>query len=572
MKKGSPVVKKIFAGVLAGCLAALLGRCAGQVPPGGGPTDTTAPEIIRTIPPANAVNVQDRTIEIEFSEYVERRTVEESIFISPYVGELEFDWSGTEVAIRFSEPLQERRTYVVNVGTDVVDRRAKNRMASGFTLAFSTGDSIDTGFIRGRVYDAKPEGVMIFAYLLGSLDADTLDPAKTRPDYIMQTGKNGLFTLSNIPDGVFRLFAIRDEYRDLIYNKQVDAYGVASCDIVVSPEHRTIENIQFRLTREDTTKPFITSVHTVDLSKVQVRFSEPLDSVSVYEATAMLVDTLTGSSAAIRVLFVDPNTPSAISIVTESPLDSGAAYRVTVAGVSDTAGNPIDSAHAEAFFVASGSRDTIPPVASVAGLRDSTRGVRPEDRFTILFSKPVVQQALQQSIVLLDSTARPVQSNLVWKNATQCLVVPELPLMSGAWYTLTVVLDSVRDFDGNSPRDSILNMRFQTLDTRSTGVVEGTVFDEKEEGTGVIFVTARAVDQAPVVVRTIQLKGPGRFEFEKLQEGRYILSAFRDADSSGVYTFGLPFPYQPSERFAVLDDTLKVRARWSVEGVLLRFR
>lgn len=570
MKKGSPVVKKVFAGVLAGCLAALLGRCAGQVPPGGGPTDTTAPEIIRTKPSANAVNVAERTIEIEFSEYVERRTVEESIFISPYVGELEFDWSGTEVAIRFSEPLQKNRTYVVNVGTDVVDRRAKNRMASGFTLAFSTGDSIDTGLVRGRVYDAKPEGVMIFTYQLDGLDADTFDPAKTRPDYIMQTGKNGLFSLSNIPDGTFRLFAIRDEYRDLIYNKQVDAYGVASADVIVSPENRNVENVHFRLTREDTTKPFITSVQNVDLSRVQVRFSEPLD--SVYNATAALVDTSTGSPAAIRLVFVDPATSSAISIVTTSPLDSGAPYRVSVAGVSDTAGNPLDSLHAEAVFVASGSRDTIPPVVSVAGLRDSIRGIRPEDKFAILFSEPVGQPALQQAILLLDSTGHPVSSHLVWKSVTQCLLASDLPLMSGAWYSLTVILDSVRDFQGNSPRDSILTVRFQTLDTRSTGVVEGTVVDEKKDGTGVIFVTARAVDQTQGFTRTIQVKGPGRFQFGELLEGRYVLSAFRDQDSSGTYTFGMPFPYQPSERFAVVDDTLKVRARWSVEGVLLRFR
>lgn len=572
MKKGSLVVQRICTGVLTGCLAALLARCAGQVPPGGGPTDTTAPEIIRTIPPANAVNIKDRTIEIEFSEYVERRTVEESIFISPYVGELEFDWSGTEVAIRFPEPLQKNRTYVVNVGTDVVDRRAKNRMAAGFTLAFSTGDSIDTGLIRGRVYDAKPEGVMIFAYLLDGLDADSLDPAKTRPDYIMQTGKNGLFMLSNIPDGTFRLFAIRDEYRDLIYNKQVDAYGVASADIIVSPESRNIENIHFRLTREDTTKPFITSVRTVDLSNVQVRFSEPLDSVSVDDATATIMDTLTGSPAGIRVLYVDPNTPSALAVVTTSPLDSGAAYRVAVAGVSDTAGNFLDSLHAEIVLVASGPRDTIPPGVSVAGLRDSTRSILPEDQFTVLFSEPVGQQALQQAIVLLDSDAHPVQSTLVWKSAAQCLLTPDLPLVSGAWYTMTVMLDSVRDFQGNSPRDSVLQIRFQTVDMRSTGVIDGTVLDEKEEGRGVVFLTAQSVDQTPWPARTIQLKGPGRFHFEEIPEGRYILNAFRDSDSSGVYTFGLPFPYQPSERFAVLDDTLKVRARWSVEGVLLRFR
>ena len=134
-------------------LAGLLIQCAGQIQPPGGPPDTVPPRIIRTLPDSNAVRVQTGSVELEFSEYVDRRSVEESIFISPYVGELQFDWSGTQVTFTFPQSLRRNTTYVVNVGTDVADLRAQNRMSSGFTLAFSTGDSIDQGYISGRVFD-----------------------------------------------------------------------------------------------------------------------------------------------------------------------------------------------------------------------------------------------------------------------------------------------------------------------------------------------------------------------------------------------------------------------------------
>src|SRR4030042_1867927 len=63
-----------------------LAGCAGQVQPSGGPPDTIPPAITRTIPDTNAVRVSTHFFELEFSEYVDRRSVEEAIFISPYLG------------------------------------------------------------------------------------------------------------------------------------------------------------------------------------------------------------------------------------------------------------------------------------------------------------------------------------------------------------------------------------------------------------------------------------------------------------------------------------------------------
>jgi hypothetical protein len=65
------------------------------------------------------------------------------------------------------------------------------------------------------------------------------------------------------------------------------------------------------------------------------------------------------------------------------------------------------------------------------------------------------------------------------------------------------------------------------------------------------------------------LEGEGSFLFSSLPEGRYIVEAYRDEDGSGTYSYGLPFPFRPSERFVVGSDTLKVRPRWSAEGVTL---
>ena len=72
-----------------------LAGCANQQPPEGGPIDRTMPEIISTYPDSSSMlNFRGQKILLEFDRYVNERSVEEAIFISPYVGALEFNWSG----------------------------------------------------------------------------------------------------------------------------------------------------------------------------------------------------------------------------------------------------------------------------------------------------------------------------------------------------------------------------------------------------------------------------------------------------------------------------------------------
>ena len=142
--------------IIFSIVALFLAGCANQQPPEGGPVDRTTPEIISTYPDSSSIrNFSDNKIRLEFDRYVNERSVEEAIFISPYIGTPEFDWSGKELEITFPEKLRHNITYVVNIGTDVEDLN-KNRMARAFTLAFSTGKEIDRGAIEGSVAGPVP--------------------------------------------------------------------------------------------------------------------------------------------------------------------------------------------------------------------------------------------------------------------------------------------------------------------------------------------------------------------------------------------------------------------------------
>jgi len=547
-------------------LALLLVSCAGQVAPPGGPPDTVPPRIIRTVPDTNAVGVWPERIVIEFSEYVDRRSVEESIFLSPDLGTLEFDWSGRELEIAFAERLQDSVTYVLNVGTDVVDIRAGNRMASGFSLAFSTGPQIDNAAITGRVFDASPEGVLVFAYRLDGRNPDTLDPALVRPDYITQTGREGVFRLSHLADGLYRLIAVRDQYKNLLYEKQVDAYGVARGDCAARASDQDPGVIWIRLAREDTTRPFLSSVTPAGGRRILLRFSEPLDSLSLPGTFVEVRDTLSGLLVPVRALYPVGSEWLELGALLEMMPVEGRAYSVAVGGAKDTAGNFLDQQHARLLFVATGEPDTIRPRVDVEALTDSVRAVDPAGSFLMRFSEPVDTLAALSALSLSDTSRARIELVHRWQSLTRLLLQPTRPLREATWYVLSVPLDGVVDMEQNSWADTTLVLNFMTLDLRETGEITGRITDRTGEGLrGILYVQAVPLNRAGALSSMV-LRTPGMFTLGKVREGRYRLEVFEDADSSGSYSYGLPFPFVPSERFSVHADTLRVRARWTYEN------
>jgi len=545
--------------------------CAGQAPPGGGPPDTIPPSVIGTIPDTNAVRVETDKVELEFSEYVDRRSAEESIFISPYIRKVEYDWSGTTLTVEFGEELKKNTTYVVNVGTDVKDLRASNRMAAGFTLAFSTGDSIDRGSISGRVFDEKPEGVMIFAYSLTSHQADTLDPGIVSPDYIMQTGKDGLFTLSNIRIDTYRLFAIQDKFKNLLYDKQIDQYGVWISDVPLSREKIHASGVQFRLTVEDTARPFVSRAQALDRNSVQVRFSEPVDSLTIKPASFEISDTLGTNRMDIRIAYRVTQSPAIVQLRTEQQLKAGEMYRLIASGVRDTVGNIINSASSAVFFEGTDTPDTLAPQLSFVGLeRDSIKGYPLNAPITLLFTEATNAPPLEKIITIKDQSGLMVHGTFQWNSPATLLWTPQKFFKSKQWYLVTVLMDSIVDLAGIRSKDSIMTRSFQTFDMSETGYLEGKIVEGTTDSTRKqIYVQARNLNGPTHQVGATK---DGKFKFEELPEGRYDLSAFKDSRGDGKYHYGRVFPFVPSDAFVVYPDTVRVRARWGVEDIRIDFK
>jgi hypothetical protein len=166
-----------------------------------------------------------------------------------------------------------------------------------------------------------------------------------------------------------------------------------------------------------------------------------------------------------------------------------------------------------------------------------------------------------------------VPVSIFWLDDAVLGLQPPIRLLSKCWYRLTIVLHGGVDWFGRSFRDSLKVFRFETLDAEGLSSIEGTVVDkDTADAVGNIFVFADAVDVKDPKSFSTMTRRDRTFVIPEIEEGRYVVHAFRDRNANGKYDVGRPFPYIESERFNYVSDTLKVRARWPLEGVRIELR
>ncbi len=570
MTQGSIVFARLNVfGVVA--LLFLMNGCAGERAPEGGPIDTTPPEIIDVYPPPNTTEYSSSHISLEFSKYVERRSVEESIFISPYVKDVKFDWSGREVELSFRDSLRKNTTYVVTVGTDVVDVNNRNRMAHAYSFAFTTGAQIDRGEIRGRIYDEKPVGVMIFAYQLDGLKPDTLNPMTQKPDYITQTGNTGDYSLTHLAFGSYRVIAVRDEFRNLVYDPETDAMSTAPGDIRLDETDSLRTEMNFQLSMEDTTAPRLIGATTKDNTHVELEFSESIDLTSLAVGSFSISDT--GRTRNIRIVDFFPHfeNPAHVMLITE-PQREDTLYKVFVTGVKDLAGHVINPLASSKQFSRAAVPDTMPPGLIYATVMDSTTRFPMDQEFRFDFDDALQHESAEHAILLEGKDSVVVPLHVVWNSSASFKIIPRQTLRQDYFYTFFVRFDSLRDGVGNHWKDSTRKFSFRTVDPEQLSSIEGVLIDQDtSHADRYIVIAENTAKKMKKTVHVATQRGK-KFLFPQLDAGEYRLKAFQDDYNNGVYYSGKPFPYIPAERFAVFPDSIKVRARWPVEGVRIKFR
>ena len=202
--------------------------------PTGGSKDTIPPALFWTVPEPGAVNVDTHKTRLEFGfdEYIKIKA-SQNIFLSPPQQKPpKSTIKGKKLLVSFEEPLKKGITYTLNL-TDAIADNNEGNIFPGYTYVFSTGEKIDSMLITGTVRDCntlKPvKGATVMLY------KDHSDSAifKTRPFAASKTDDWGYFCIPYIPDTLYRLYAIKDENNDNLYQSETELVGFV--DSLVRP-------------------------------------------------------------------------------------------------------------------------------------------------------------------------------------------------------------------------------------------------------------------------------------------------------------------------------------------------
>ena len=231
LKKFLPLIP---AALILGSLMFPSGCANTTTPPSGGPKDTIPPVLKNISPLPGTVNVpcHKTVLRFTFDEYVKIKDAN-AIFLSPPLEKKpKAVIRGKSVEVSFESDLDSNTTYTLDLTGAIADNNEGN-LYPGYTLVFSTGPQIDSLCFTGLVQDAqtlKPvKGATVMLY------KDMADSAifLRRPVAAARTDDWGFFSIRNIADTLYRVYAIKDNNNNNLYESESEQ--VAFLDSLMRP-------------------------------------------------------------------------------------------------------------------------------------------------------------------------------------------------------------------------------------------------------------------------------------------------------------------------------------------------
>lgn len=196
-----------------------LTRCANIVPPGGGPRDTLPPVLLQVDPVDSSLHFNSSKVRFYFDEYVELDNIFDKMIVSPTLKRVPTVTSKLRtITMEIKDTLQPNTTYTFNFGDAIKDVNERNPIID-YSYVVSTGDYLDSLQIKGRTIDA--ETGKIDSNIAVMLYRNTTDSvvSKEKPVYYARSKGNGTFWFKNLAPGDYKLFALKEEDRDLQYTQ-----------------------------------------------------------------------------------------------------------------------------------------------------------------------------------------------------------------------------------------------------------------------------------------------------------------------------------------------------------------
>lgn len=212
-------------------------RCANMQRPTGGPKDSLPPKILNESPANYSINFKENEIVLTLDEFIKLTNQFKEFSISPDLEKQpEYKIKKKTLHIILPDSLEKNTTYTINFGKGLVDYNEGNPLLN-YNYVFATGPELDSLEIKGsvknaftKVFDEKIDKDV--KVLLIPTRQDSIF-GKRKANIFTLVDSSGNFTFRNLKEDTYRIYALKEQNNDRIYNNPEESIGFLKDSIVL---------------------------------------------------------------------------------------------------------------------------------------------------------------------------------------------------------------------------------------------------------------------------------------------------------------------------------------------------
>lgn len=515
----------------------VISGCAKRGSPTGGPVDSIPPVLINASPKINSINFDSKEIRLTFDEFVKLDNVDEQLIISPPINKSSYEvkpLNGVtkKVFLEFIDSLETETTYSINFGNSIKDNNEGNPLTF-FSYTFSTGETIDSLYVRGNISDAfdkeTDDYISIHLYRIDSIFNDSII-FNNRPTYISNSLDSTSYQFKNIKEGKYLILALKDIDNNYFFDPFYDKIGFI--DSLITLPRDSI--INFKLFKEETSliwdKPhFINSEKIgfgyygkLDLKNIKIESSLP-DSVNYTYTKENEKDTL--------IFWLSRNSFDSLNF---NLIEKDTTKLVTV---------KFDRA-----------KDTLIDSLSISS--KTTSIIHLKETFKLSSNIPL--KNIEDSLITIrdiDSLIVPFTTSIN-DNLDQIDIKFEVSPSDN--YRLFILPEAIKDIRGVSNDTLQYNVVSQSLEDY------GNVYLDVIRNSNSKFIL-QMIDSNGDVIRVFKnVNQDATYNFDYVRPGKYIFRLIEDANNNDKWDTGNYLKKIKPERVYYFSNELEVRANWDL--------
>ena len=558
----------------------MIAACATQVAPTGGPEDKLPPRVAGVSPaPKTANHPNELYVKLEFDEWINASIPRGAITISPPIEKkLRYEVHGKTLEVYSRAELDTGTTYTVTFAGGIKDLRG-NALAKPFQVVFSTGATIDSLTLNGRVMVSdslvrKKSYPSVGLYLMGpereskrylEKYRDTVTRVldslpmltKEEPLYLTAADSIGNFTFTGLKAGRYRVVAFVDGNGNHKIEPSSELAGVWISDLALS--ETTQDTLWIPLADMDTSHVELESVSQPFANVLEAKFSRHVYFDSAFADTSNCY--LASSADTLYPQLVYLGTESAPRFYFEPKPKDDELYKFVCRNGKDSLSRVLDSArnYAEIEWKEMAG-DTLAPKIQSVKVMGKAKNAFPDDSLIVIYNKPVLDSLKDMFFIVegKDTTQVPVKK----LDPVRFVVVRGEPWPTDSKFNLLrgYTDTTLAKADSNGVRDTVIKtkyenkLQFETVSKLKLASLVGKIPGAKAGA----LVRLKSVETGKF--EYAKCSPYGVFSFNDLLEGGYIIDYYYADEGTDLPSGGSLNPFRFGSAWRTPIDTLKIKS------------